>query len=240
MSDYDRFFGHFRPAYDFQALTLAGVLGAEVGGLYDICCGPGLFLEAFARYRPDIDLTAVDLDPTYLDEAGLRAPGALRVLSDAAAFLRGTPIPPGSVILLRGCYHFIAAGLPLPDLLGLLGDGVRLVIGERSPASADSFPLPPDARSRLAALVSGPRQAAFLHAGVRDWSVRRVSCGEVVLAPVADYVAALRSRSMSYLRGSTEAEIDAIAADLAARDATVPILEEYAYYIYSRSNPAET
>ena len=76
-----RFSNQHRQAY-MQAFDLDG---ARRLSMLELGCGPGALTQSLARWYPNADITAIDLDSAFIEFAAHRAPGLRFIEADATA-----------------------------------------------------------------------------------------------------------------------------------------------------------
>ena len=76
-----RFSNQHRQAY-MQAFDLDGARRLR---MLELGCGPGALTQSLARWYPNADITAIDLDSAFIEFAAHRAPGLRFIEADATA-----------------------------------------------------------------------------------------------------------------------------------------------------------
>ena len=76
-----RFSDQHRQAY-MQAFDLDGARRLR---MLELGCGPGALTQSLARWYPNADITAIDLDSAFIEFAAHRAPGLRFIEADATA-----------------------------------------------------------------------------------------------------------------------------------------------------------
>lgn len=76
-----RFSNQHRQAY-MQAFELDGARRLR---MLELGCGPGALTQSLARWYPNADITAIDLDSAFIEFAAHRAPGLRFIEADATA-----------------------------------------------------------------------------------------------------------------------------------------------------------
>ena len=76
-----RFSDQHRQAY-MQAVDLDGARRLR---MVELGCGPGALTQSLARWYPNADITAIDLDSAFIEFAAHRAPGLRFIEADATA-----------------------------------------------------------------------------------------------------------------------------------------------------------
>lgn len=76
-----RFSNQHRQAY-MQAFDLDGARRLR---MLELGCGPGALTQSLARWYPNADITAIDLDSAFIEFAAHRAPGLRFIETDATA-----------------------------------------------------------------------------------------------------------------------------------------------------------
>jgi trans-aconitate methyltransferase len=162
---YDGMYGQFA-AYnaDLARVCVAAAGISEVDHLVELGCGTGLFSQPLIEgFRPR-HFTGIDSNAGMVAQAAARLKSRNVTLRCDDAQNLSTYFRPGTidVIAIKAAYHHFDDRLPLDDLLGFLTDRGRLIVVERTPRSAATFPVYAEARAHWEACLAR-RAEATLH-----------------------------------------------------------------------------
>jgi trans-aconitate methyltransferase len=183
---YDGFYGQFA-AYnaDLARVCVAAAGIADASHLVELGCGTGLFSQPLIdSFRPR-QFSGIDPNAQMLAQAATRLASRNVALHCDDAENLPAHVRPGTadVIAIKAAYHHFSDRLPLDRLLGLLTDRGRLIIVERTPRSAATFPIFDDARAHWDACLARQAETAphehrsFLERGCYGRTVRMASKG---------------------------------------------------------------
>jgi trans-aconitate methyltransferase len=195
---YDGMYGQFASYNDGLARVCVAAADIErVDQLVELGSGTGLFSQGLiAAFHPR-RFIGIDPNAAMVAQARARLGSHNVTLHCDDAQNLSTYVGPGTidVIAIKAAYHHFSERLPLDRLLGFLSDRGRLIVAERTPRSAATFPIFDDARAHWDACLA--RQSAAAMHEHRSFLARRAYGCPVRMASKG-YFAAIAHGQLSF------------------------------------------